>query len=521
MNYDIETLKRKMLVKYPFFGSVVAGVDYKEDSTEPTAATDGKVIYYNPEFLNSISKEEQTFVFAHEVCHIAFNHILRSEGKDENLWNIATDAVINQFLKRDGAALVAGVVDIEEAINYTAEDFYQKLQNEQKQKQQSEQKNKKNNQNANNSSGSNGNNTQNANQSPSNENQSQNSENQSQSNENKSQSNENKSQSNENKSQNGENTKNDSNKPQQEDDSKNKNGSTQKNKDKSSDANDDKQKDDKSSKNTSNNSHSRWKDAIKKHKEKKQTDESEKSKNDIKQKQKELEKMGEKNAFDKNKEIKQKQIDDLKKEILNKVSHAGNQTDSINRTVDNIGSSKPIIDWRYALREAIKYDVDWSYKNATIEDGIVTPHLEEQPLPETEIVLDTSESINEDLLRGFLRETKNILKQSKLKVGCFDTKFYGFHDIRTEADIDKMEFIGGGGTDFDIAVNAFSRRVENKIIFTDGYGIAPEKPVNAIWIVFGNTKFKPKVGRVIHISSEQLFKLCTSSPLTTSKGKSL
>lgn len=514
MNYDIEALKRKMLVKYPFFGSVVAGVDYKEDSTEPTAATDGKVIYYNPEFLNSISKEEQIFVFAHEVCHIAFNHILRSEGKDEDLWNIATDAVINQFLKRDGAALVDGVVDIEEAINYTAEDFYQKLQNEQEQKQQSEQKNKKNNQNANNSSQPNGNNTQNTNQSTSNENQSQNSENQSQSNENKPQSNE-------NKSQNGENTKNDSNKSQQEDDSKNKNGSTQKNKDKSCDANDNKQKDDKLSNNTSTNSHSRWKDAIKKHKEKKQTDEREKSKNDIKQKQKELEKMGEKKAFDKNKEIKQKQLDDLKKEILNKVSHAGNQTDSINRTVDIIGSSKPIIDWRYALREAIKYDVDWSYKNATIEDGIVTPHLEEQPLPETEIVLDTSGSINEDLLRGFLRETKNILKHSKLKVGCFDTIFFGFHDIRTEADIDKMEFIGGGGTDFNVAVNAFSRRVENKIIFTDGYGDIPAKPVNAIWIVFGNTEFKPKVGRVIHISPEQLFKLCTSSPLTTPKGKSL
>ena len=30
MKYDIEALKRKMLVKYPFFGSVVANVDYKE-----------------------------------------------------------------------------------------------------------------------------------------------------------------------------------------------------------------------------------------------------------------------------------------------------------------------------------------------------------------------------------------------------------------------------------------------------------------------------------------------------------
>ena len=30
MKYDIAALKRKMLVKYPFFGSVVASIDYKE-----------------------------------------------------------------------------------------------------------------------------------------------------------------------------------------------------------------------------------------------------------------------------------------------------------------------------------------------------------------------------------------------------------------------------------------------------------------------------------------------------------
>lgn len=41
MNYDIDTIKRKMLIKYPFFGSVVANVDYKEDDKIPTAATDG------------------------------------------------------------------------------------------------------------------------------------------------------------------------------------------------------------------------------------------------------------------------------------------------------------------------------------------------------------------------------------------------------------------------------------------------------------------------------------------------
>ena len=80
MNFDIKVIKRKMLVKYPFFGSVVANVNYLKNSSIKTAATDGKTIYFNQDFLEKLSISEQIFLFAHEVCHIAFNHILRSEG---------------------------------------------------------------------------------------------------------------------------------------------------------------------------------------------------------------------------------------------------------------------------------------------------------------------------------------------------------------------------------------------------------------------------------------------------------
>lgn len=159
------------------------------------------------------------------------------------------------------------------------------------------------------------------------------------------------------------------------------------------------------------------------------------------------------------------------------------------------------------LKEAIKYDVDWSYENAEIEDGIVTTYLEEIPRSETEIVLDTSGSIDEVLLRNFLRECKNILQTSKVKVGCFDTMFYGFTEIKNETDIDNLPFYGGGGTDFNVAVNAFTNRVENKIIFTDGFSTMPSKEVDVLWIVFGDTKISPKGGRVIYINQEQLEKL--------------
>ncbi len=276
-------------------------------------------------------------------------------------------------------------------------------------------------------------------------------------------------------------------------------------------------------KNVGHDTHSMWEDAVKKHKEEQsKTDKKDsllKEKTELEKKQEELEDMGEKDAFKKNLEDKKKELEELKEAISKQASQVGTSTNRDIRTVNDIGTAKPLIDWRYVLREAIKYDVDWSYKNATLEDGVVTANLEEQPMPETEIVLDTSGSINEVLLKNFLRECKNILQYSRLKVGCFDTKFYGFHEIRTDQDIENMRFEGGGGTDFGVAVGAFSRQVENKIIFTDGEASMPDMPLDAIWIVFGGERINPKGGKVINITSEQLDRLYSYEIESETKGR--
>ncbi len=404
MKYDIEPIKRKMLVKYPFFGSVTANVKYVENRNIQTAATNGKIVYYNPDFLEKISEKEKIFVIAHEICHIAFNHIIRSKNKNHKIWNIATDAIINAFLKKDGLKIVENAVDIEDAINYNAEELYEKLLKEQA-----------------NNLGENG------------------------------------------------------------------------NSDISNNQNDENQ-------DVGHDTHDMWDETITN---KNISD----KKSEIEKKQKETEKIGEKESFNKNKQEKKKVLEDLKKMLSEQIISYGNKTNENTIKIENIGASKPIIDWRYVLREAITYDLDWSYKNATIEDGVVSTNLEEQPMSETEIVLDTSGSINEKLLKNFLRECKNILEHSKLKVGCFDTKFYGFNEIRNKEDIENMKFQGGGGTDFNIAVGAFSRRVENKIIFTDGYAQMPNIELDVIWIVFGNRLVNPKGGKVIQISEEKLNQL--------------
>ena len=469
MKYDITALKRKMLVKYPFFGSVVANVDYKEDKEIPTAGTDGETIYYNPEFLERLSVEEQTFIFAHEVCHIAFNHILRSNGKDQRLWSIATDGVINQFLKSDGLKMVQGGVDMAEAIDYDAEQLYEKLLKEKQQNGQDDSKQ-----------------TQQGNQ-----------------------------QQNQQQSSSGYQGGNNHQQPQSQEQSGGESGKNS-------------QKEDKLKQDVGHDS--MWEQTVKKHKEQQEKNNKkeslldkllgkDKEKTELEKKQEELESMGEKESFRKNLEDKKRKLEELKVEIAKQASQVGNTSNGDIRTVSDIGIAKPLIDWRYVLRETTKYDVDWSYRNATLENGVVTANLEEQPISETEIVLDTSGSIDEVLLRNFLRECKNILQQSRLKVGCFDTKFYGFHDIRTEKDIENMQFEGGGGTDFDVAVSAFSRRVENKIIFTDGWASMPSTPIDAIWVVFGGRAINPAGGKVIHIDERQLERLCNYQQINEHKGR--
>ena len=77
--------------------------------------------------------------------------------------------------------------------------------------------------------------------------------------------------------------------------------------------------------------------------------------------------------------------------------------------------------------------------------------------------------------------------------------FYGFHDIRTDEDIDKLEFPGGGGTDFDVAADAFTMRADNRIVFTDGEADEPGRILDAIWVIYGDEKLEPPGGTVIHI----------------------
>ena len=475
MSTDIDSIKRKLLIKYPTFGSVIANIEFQASKDIETAGTDGKVLLYNPKFLGGLSEKQQIFIFAHEICHVAFEHIFRSEGKDKRLWNIATDSVINALLKQDGLPIVEGGVDIPEAINYDAEEMYNKLLEEKKKQ---EQQNSQGNQRQQNSQDS---------QERQNSQDSQRQQNIQDSQE----------EQNAQDSQGGQNSQS----GQEETD-------------------------------IGHDTHSLWDKAIeerkreqqeqvekkgqeqgqtKKKEKKERTDgeeQEEKKKREVEEKSKFAE-QGERETFKQNKIERRKQLQELSRELASKSSQeAGDGIQREGKKLSDIGIATPLIDWRKLLRQAIRYDEEYTRKNARMRNGYFRHRIEQLPMPEAEILLDTSGSVSEVLLKNFLRECKNILDNSKVKVGCFNTEFHGFTELKKPEDIDNMSFPIGGGTDFNVAVGAFSRKTPNKIIFTDGEADMPRETVrNVVWVVFGDEKINPKGGKVINITGEQLRKL--------------
>lgn len=143
--------KRKMLAKYPRFGSEIAKTPIVLTNKVKTGSTDGKKIYINPEHFASVDEDHKLYLLSHETCHKKFMHMYRLKDKDGNmrdleLWNIVCDAIVNANLKRDGIKIPDGRIcsDTDEeygewVLEYNCEELYQL-----KKRQREEQKNNQN-----------------------------------------------------------------------------------------------------------------------------------------------------------------------------------------------------------------------------------------------------------------------------------------------------------------------------------------------------------------------------------------
>lgn len=84
--------------RYPYLASIAASWKISESKMFPTAATDGPNLYYNPDFVASLSISECVDLWLHELGHIFLGHHLRFLGKPAKEWNVAADLALNDHI---------------------------------------------------------------------------------------------------------------------------------------------------------------------------------------------------------------------------------------------------------------------------------------------------------------------------------------------------------------------------------------------------------------------------------------
>lgn len=122
--------KIDLMTKSVFLSTICLSLKHQFTDEIPTAGTNGLTILYNPDFFTGLSKSERTFVLAHEVWHVAFNHLIRVGDRDKILWNVAGDYVINDLLQQSGYSMIEGALYDRQYSDMSTEEVYEKIREE-------------------------------------------------------------------------------------------------------------------------------------------------------------------------------------------------------------------------------------------------------------------------------------------------------------------------------------------------------------------------------------------------------
>ena len=106
----IQKARTALLLDHPFFGTLLFRLGARACSSIATMATDGVSLYFNPEFVETLSSAELIGTLAHEVMHPALQHHTRRAGRSPKRWNMACDYAINPMLLDAGLTLPKDVL---------------------------------------------------------------------------------------------------------------------------------------------------------------------------------------------------------------------------------------------------------------------------------------------------------------------------------------------------------------------------------------------------------------------------
>lgn len=124
---DFSPLKAKLLLDYPFFGTIASGMEsVVNDNIESFTTREGK-FEYREGYMEPLSEGEQMFALCNAALHEALSHTARRGNRSPWLWNMACDYAINTLLMESGFTPPPAITYDKRFGNLSAEEIYHEL----------------------------------------------------------------------------------------------------------------------------------------------------------------------------------------------------------------------------------------------------------------------------------------------------------------------------------------------------------------------------------------------------------
>jgi predicted metal-dependent peptidase len=131
--------RTRLILDKPFLGALALRLPLveAEDNWCPSTWCNGKSLYYNRAYIDSLDIGQTQFALSREALHCALLHFYRRGNRDKSLWENACDFAVNPLLIEDGLKPTPDTVYLPEFDGMTAEEIYPLLLNNESEREQS------------------------------------------------------------------------------------------------------------------------------------------------------------------------------------------------------------------------------------------------------------------------------------------------------------------------------------------------------------------------------------------------
>lgn len=120
----LSAARTRLVVEKPFLGALLLHLPLEPLSGLRAVATDARALYYDPQYIESLTLRQAQFALAHQALHCALGHFARRGHRLRTRWDLACDYAVNALLLEEGLDAPPGALFDPALKGLSAEEIY-------------------------------------------------------------------------------------------------------------------------------------------------------------------------------------------------------------------------------------------------------------------------------------------------------------------------------------------------------------------------------------------------------------